>query len=414
MDRKEITDVFTPRRGEVNPDMYVHRPKLEKQLLRSFNRFCHTLVYGESGNGKSWLFKKVLEENKIPYVIANGGNSSRLKSITAELYSCLIAPGTIKKLGFTEEKTAELNAVVAKGTLKHNGQYEISQEEPLLTAFRVLGESAKGKRSIIVIDNLEFIFSSKDLMEELANILILLDDQRYAQYEVNFLLVGTPLNVMKYFRETKNIESVSNRLDEVSKISSLDSDQTMELIRRGFKQLSVEIEGRELMYLASHIWSVTLGIAQRVQEFCEFLAYEVEDNSWVYDKELIKQASYNWLLNGLQHSYQAIESHFNSKGTTVARKNQVIYCLSQLKIHQFDTNQIDAAIRKNFPDTIPKTNMGIYRILIELTKGPTPLLCSNSAINKFSVVDPKYIMCARVILQICPVKKNVLRKNFLV
>lgn len=412
MGRKEITDVFTPRRGEVNPEMYVHRPKLEKNLLRSFKRFCHTLVYGESGNGKSWLFKKVLDENKIPYVIANGGNSARLNSITSELYSCLIDPGTIKKLGFTEEKTAELNAVIAKGTLKHTGQYEISQEEPLLTVFRLLSESAKGKRSIIVIDNLEFIFNSKELMEELANILILLDDKRYAQYEVNFLIVGTPLNVMKYFRETKNIESVSNRLDEVPKISSLNSGQTMELISRGFLQLSVKIEGRELMNLAEHICNVTLGIAQRVQEFCEFLAYEVEDNNWVYDKGLIKKASEAWLLNGLQHSYQAIESHFNSKGTTVARKNQVIYCISRLKTHQFDTNQIDAAIRKKFPETVPKTNMGIYRILIELTKGLTPLLCSNRHINKFSVVDPKYIMCARVILVICPVTKKVKRKNF--
>lgn len=414
MKRKNITDVFTPRRGDVNLDMYVPRKKLEKKLLRSFNRFCHTLIFGESGNGKSWLYKKVLDENKIPYVIANGGNSSRLNSITAEIYSCLITPGSAKKLSFTEEKTAELNAVIAKGSLKHNGQYDISQEEPLLTAFRILSESAHGKRCIIVIDNLEFIFDSKELMEELSNILILLDDQRYSKYEVNFLIVGTPLNIMKYFRETKNIDSVANRIDEVEKISGLGSSETGELINRGFKQLAVVIEGRELIYLTEYVWSVTLGIAQRVQEFCEFLAYEIEDNDWVYEKELIGKASSAWLINGLRHSYQTVESHFNSRATIVARKNQVIYCIGRLKLHQFDANQIDSSIRRFFPETVPKTNMGINKILVELTKGETPLLCSNKRTNKFSALDPKFLMCIRVILYICDTKKNVQRREFII
>lgn len=49
----EIQEVFTPRSSAINSQMYVDRPKLEKSLSRAFARNFHTLLYGESGNGKS-------------------------------------------------------------------------------------------------------------------------------------------------------------------------------------------------------------------------------------------------------------------------------------------------------------------------------------------------------------------------
>ena len=57
--RPPITDAFTPRGAEVNPEMYVHWPIHEKSLKRSVLGSVHTIVLGESGSGKSWLFKKV-------------------------------------------------------------------------------------------------------------------------------------------------------------------------------------------------------------------------------------------------------------------------------------------------------------------------------------------------------------------
>tara|TARA_R110000822_G_scaffold97851_1_gene221791 strand:- start:779 stop:1267 length:489 start_codon:yes stop_codon:yes gene_type:complete len=144
--RKEITDVFTPRRSEVNDAMYVDRPQLQKALLRSFARNSHTLVYGESGNGKSWLYKKVLETNSIPYIVANCANASRIKSLTQEICSCIVEPGTITKMGFNEEKAAEISAMFAKGGLKHSGNYSIAQEEPLLKAFRIFAASTSAKK----------------------------------------------------------------------------------------------------------------------------------------------------------------------------------------------------------------------------------------------------------------------------
>ncbi|MCK0538033.1 AAA family ATPase [Alcanivorax quisquiliarum] len=409
--RKEITEVFTPRQGEVNTEMYVDRPLHEKSLARSLKRNSHTLLFGDSGNGKSWLYKKVMKENEIPYVVANCANASRLKSITQEICNCLIEPGTVTKLGFSEEKAAEVSAYFAKGGLKHSGNYNVSQEEPLLKAFKMFADTTPD-RKIIVLDNLESIFYSKELMDELADIVILLDDDRYAACNINILIVGVPNGVLQYFSETKNLESVSNRIQEVEKVASLDSGQVMEIIRKGFDQLSIKITGQTLIDLSDHVWDVTLGIAQRVHEYCECLAYEVEDNEWKFEKALLQYADLSWLKQGLRQSYQVIEAHLNSRETAVARRNQVIYCIAKIRQHQFDSNDIDALIRKEFPSTIPVTNMGIGSILGELAKGGSPLLNRNEKNNSYSIRDPRYLMCIRVALYKDQVSERVIKKQF--
>lgn len=409
--RKEITDVFTPRQSEVNTEMYVERPLHEKSLARSLKRNSHTLLFGDSGNGKSWLYKKVLKENSIPYVVANCANASRLKSITQEICSCLIEPGTVTKLGFNEDKTAEVSAYFAKGGLSHSGSYDLSQEEPLLKAFKLFAEITSN-RKIIVLDNLESIFHSKELMDELADIVILLDDDRYSACNINFLIVGIPNGVLQYFSETKNIESVANRIQEIEKVASLDSGQVLEIIKKGFGQLSINITGQTLIELSEHVWHVTLGIAQRVHEYCECLAYEIEDNNWKYDKTLLLKSDLSWLKQGLRQSYQVIENHLNSRETSVARRNQVIYCMAKIIHHQFDSNDIDVLIRKEFPSTIPETNMGIGSILGELAKGEAPLLNKNEKSNSYSVRDPRYLMCIRLALYKDNSSEKVIKKQF--
>jgi len=410
-ERKDITEVFTPRQSEVNTSMYVKRPLHEKALARSLKRNSHTLVFGDSGNGKSWLYKKVLSDSAIPYVVANCANASRLKSITQEICNCLIEPGTVSKLGFNEEKAAEVGAYFAKAGLKHTADYVISQEDPLLKAFKLFSDVA-GNRKIIVLDNLESIFQSKELMDELADIIILLDDERYAACNVNLLVVGIPNGVLQYFTETKNVESVANRIQEIDKVVSIDSGQVMEIVKKGFGQLQIKLTGGTLIELSDHVWNITLGIAQRVHEYCECLAYEIEENEWKYEKDLLKKSDHSWLMQGLRQSYQIIESHLNSRETAVARRNQIIFCMAKVRSHQFDSNIIDGLIRKEFPRTVPATNMGIGSILGELASGDNPLLNKNEKTNMYSVRDPRYLMCIRVALYKESDTDRVIKKNF--
>lgn len=373
--RKSINDVFTPRNQEINEAMYVHRPELEKELLRSLRKNTHTLIFGESGNGKSWLYKKVLSADGIPFLVANCANAARKNSLTKEISETVTHAGI--------------------GSADHD--FEFESGEDLLDAFKRFSSAFSG-RKIIVLDNLESIFSKPNLMEELANLIILLDDPRYARYEVNFLVVGVPNGVLDYFSKTDHLDSVANRLEELTKIGGLKRSQVGEIVSRGFEQLEIALDDEQRAAICDHAYRVTLGIPQRVHEYCEALAYEIEDKQWIFDEKMLDSADVSWLKKGLRKSYSVIQYHLNSRDTTVARRNQVLFAIGQITRHQFDSGTVDGIIRNLFPETVPQTNMGIGSILSELSTGENPILSRNEKSNEYMVRDPRYIMCIRIML----------------
>ena len=412
MSRPEINSVFTPRSAEINTQMYVERPDLEKALLRAIRGSMHPLVFGESGYGKSWLYKQVLERNTIPFIVANCANASRIGSITQEICSRSIMPGTATRTGYSEDKSASIKAPIAEAGLKHQSQYTLSQAEPLITAFQQLSQ-APHKGAVVVLDNLESIFDHKELMNELADLIILLDDEKYAKYKVKFLIVGVPNGVLEYFSKAKNMESVSNRIEELPKVEGLDIAQVGQLVSKGFiDQLQLKISQNQIIELARRIFHVTMGVAQRVHEYCEKLAYAIEENDWKYSFSLCEIAEHDWLLIGLRQSYAVVERHLNSRETAIARRNQVIYCIGKINSHQFDSGRIEGLIRKEFPESIPSTNMGVGSILSELANSEQPLLKKNDKTNEYSVVDPRYVMCIRVVLQNDKSTNKVIKRQF--
>lgn len=395
----QINQVFTPRSSTVNLKIYVPRHDLEQRLLRSIGGSMHSLLFGESGNGKSWLYKKVLEQEGIPYRVANCANASRLKSVTEEIVNALTPTGSTYKTGFTENKEAGVKAVFAEGKISHQGQYVIQRDEPLVEAFSVFKSNANSDVSVLVLDNLESIFDQTDLMNELADILILLDDERYAKYGIKFLIVGVPNGVLEYFAKTKNLESVANRLEELPKVGGLNKSMIRTILERGFNNLlKFSVSEEDLTQISTHIHHVTMGVAQRVQEYCEKLAYKIQDNRGVYEGGLMAESDKEWLLVGLRQAYTVIESHLNSRNTAVARRNQVIYCIGIVNTHQFDSSKIIDKITEEFPSTISNGSMGVGGILTELSCGDAPLLKKNPKTNEYRIMDPRYIMCIRAML----------------
>lgn len=396
----KITDVFTPRSHAVNPKTYVPRLDLELPLLRSVQGSMHSLLFGESGNGKSWLFKKVFDEHNIPYVVANCANASRKRSITEEIVSAVVPAGEARKTSYTETKEASVKAVVAEGKLVHEGHFQISRSDPLEDAFSHLSERAGKGPAVIVIDNLESIFDSADLMRELADVLILLDDDRYAKHRVKFLIVGVPNGVLEYFARTKNLESVSNRIEELPKVGSMTLPMVMVLVRVGFNELlKFGIKVEDLGVISRRVHEVTMGVAQRVHEFCEKLAYELEDSKKGFDADALARAEQAWLKQGLRKAYTVVESHLNSKRTTIARRNQVIFCIGKIAVHQFDSSRIVDLLQSEFPETVKNKNMGVSGILSDLASGECPVLKKNPKTNEYRVVDPRYVMCMRIMLR---------------
>jgi hypothetical protein len=409
--RKEITEVFTPRSPSVNNDMYIKRNDLEKRLYRSVRGSMHTFLFGESGNGKSWLYKKVLAEKGINHVVANCANASRKSSLTDEIYSVCYSVGDKTKVAFKEVTKVGSSAII-KAEASSQDEYEVYQEDKLLSSFKKLSKNKKEK-SVIVLDNVETIFKDKKLMDELADIIILLDDSRYAEWQVKFLIVGVPNKVIQYFSEVKNTTSVGNRVEEMPKVSGLDYPQVLDLVERGFKEyLMIKIADTLIRRLVVHILNITLGVPQRIHEYCECLAYLIEDNKWLYDPSLLQKADESWLLKGLRESYSLIEKNLNAESTSDGRRNQVIYSLGKISNHLIDTNRVGDVIIKEFPNNKPDSNSGVGQILANLAKGKSPIITKIKNSNSYEIADPRHLMCIRVMLYKDPDTEKVEKKGF--
>ena len=73
-------EVFTPRSAEVS-SLYIPRPELELELQEALSETQHIVIFGESGNGKSWLYKKEFEKEMVYYEVINLVQASRLGSL---------------------------------------------------------------------------------------------------------------------------------------------------------------------------------------------------------------------------------------------------------------------------------------------------------------------------------------------
>ncbi|MDO6586315.1 hypothetical protein Q4543_12405 [Salipiger sp. 1_MG-2023] len=99
-------DIFTPRSATVNPRIYIPRPDLEEELREGLSESQHLVIFGESGNGKSWLYKQVFEESKVSSEVVNLVQASSLGSLGAAFEDKLDRLEEIEKSEYELTKSA--------------------------------------------------------------------------------------------------------------------------------------------------------------------------------------------------------------------------------------------------------------------------------------------------------------------
>lgn len=398
--RIEPEAVWTPRRSEVNPAMYVDRPELETQLNRFLRQNTNILIHGESGSGKSWLYRSVLDKLGAHLAVGNLANASRLGSITAEIKNLLNREQEARKVGYDETKKAKLSTVVLGSELEHQGHYQIGEPEPFEALVIALRKRAGGRATVVLaLDNLEAIRDNESLMQELANLIILLDDERYARHGVKLLLVGVPGDVRTYFSQTPNRQTVVNRLSELREVSRLTHDQARELLIRGFEeQLHYNFEPGTMDRIVKHIIWVTDRIPQRIHEYCLELAYLAEACNHELREEHLVSADARWLSNSLSNSYSVIENLMNDRETRIGRRNQVLYALGQSTESEIRYTSIEEIVRREFPASTAGRTLNISGMLSELSSKEAGLLKRSPKGDSYVFHDPKYRMCLRSML----------------
>ena len=224
--RKKPTEVFVPRSPKIVDDVYIPRRKLEAQLTRAIEGTKNVLMKGQSGCGKSWLYKKVFKDEKIKFLVVDLSDASiQGSSIEKAIENALnIHIGkTFVEEGYKEIKSAGASVAVANSKLQTEHEYKKAETviERTYKYLSVLGS----KKSVLVLDNLEHISDSDKLLSELNALLMKVDNLDLSKYDVQILVVGTPIGVEKFYRNVKNMDTISNRIEEIEEIKGLESKE---------------------------------------------------------------------------------------------------------------------------------------------------------------------------------------------
>lgn len=394
---KKPEEVFTPRSTDVNEAMYVNRPELEQALERGLRSGMHLLIYGESGSGKTWLYKKVLKNLEVKVYVANLANSRRFGSINDEFRNLVNSYQQPKEKSYIETKKATVNAVAASGELQHQAEYVFGEKEPFENCLNHLREISGNDRVVLVLDNLEAIREDQNLVTELANVITLLDDERYSRYKINLLIVGVPGDLRQYFQATPNLLTVANRIRELPEVSRMTTEQCNNLIHQGFvAELKYTIE--EIDSVIKHISWVTDRLPQRIQDYCLELAFLGENNGRKIDVNLLEQADKFWLKQSLAVNYAVIESMMNTLDTGVGRRNQTLYSLGLVETEEFKGSDIEEILREEFAVSTDSRTLNLPKILGELVTRNKNAIIKRSP-NGYCFSDPKYRMCLRAMLR---------------
>jgi hypothetical protein len=398
--KRKPEEVFTPRAFEVNPAMYMPRADLETAFVNALRGDKQIIVHGESGSGKSWLYKKVLADQDYDLLVADLANASRFGSVTKEFENVVARNEKAQKVSYVEAKEASVGAFGTGGKINHTASFQLDSKEPYERCLEFVRKRAGKRGAAIVLDNFERILDSTALIKEIADLITLTDNQDYAAYKVKLVIVGVPNDLRSYFSKVDQQNTVANRLTEIPEVARLEPRQVQEFAVKGLREeVGVLVSDEDLKLITDHIAWVTDGIPQQLHEYCYELALIAERNAGSLVASDCKAADAAWLKTALMSSYTAVEAHMNSKTTVAGRRNQTIYAIGVYKKQEFKYDDIEAIVRKEFSESTNDKSLNVVQLLASLAETDPPLIVRTPRGDAYRLVNPKYRMCIRSMLQ---------------
>lgn len=404
----EPEEIFTPRSSKVNPLLYIARPHLETQVLNGVRGSKHLVIHGESGNGKSWLYKRVFEQNKIDFTVVNLANASRLGSLNAAFENKL---ERLEEEFEASRKTSK-SLDFAPGGVGPSGTSEKEFRKGVKEPFERLIQRYQGNRrkpSVIVLDNFEQILKSDKILKEISDSIILLDDEDYSQYHVKLCVVGVPADIREYLAKQSQIATVSSRLFEVEEVARMQDNEAKLLLEIGLeKLLNLEFsDSVEKENYYSDVLFVSDRIASELQELGLFTAQNAVENNRIIDEDVVNEAIGSWITHTHTAIRQAVEARLNSRETFPGRRNQCIYCLGLMENEEFRYTDVEQVLRKEFPETTKRTTLNVAGMLTELASGPNAPIKRVPKGDAYRFTNPKYRMAIRATLKRLPSERVV-------
>lgn len=390
-------EVFTPRAANVNEAMYIGRPELEEAIQRALRSKFHFILHGESGSGKTWLYKSALSKINIPVFTIKMANASRFDDLNSSFAEFVNGRHGERQVSRSNSTKSNIDAVVAGVENTSEKQYESREAEPFERCLKSIYNNKSS--SVLVFDTFERIIRNKKILKQVVDVLTLLDDEIYSKYQVFIAIVGVPGDIRSLFASIARSTTIANRIKEIPEVARLTLSQTEELILRGFeKKLRYEIIPEFKPELVSLVAWLTDRIPQQVHELCLNIAFDAQSKQKI-DKLILENAKKKWMKESLLSSYNAIDSMMNSRETRIGRRNQTLYSLGACEEEDFKYTDIEAILRREFPSDTKNVILNLSQVLSELAGGNNPIIRRTPRGDEYRFSHPKYRMCLRAMLR---------------
>lgn len=393
-------EVFTPRSAEVNRRYYIPRPELEEELTEGLSESQHLIIFGESGNGKSWLYKKVFDTERVTYEVINLVQASRLGSLGSAYEDRLARREELEKHEYELAKSGGVKPSGVGVDFEGTWKYVKGKKEPFEKLLAYLRKSAGKGKAVIVLDNFEQIAKDHEICKQVSNCIVLLDDPTYAEYKVKIVIVGTPAGIDETLSINGNLQTISTRLKEIPEVERMTPNEARSLMHLGLETaLKLKVVGNADVFY-ERMLKVTDRIALELQELGLKIAKEAQKNSGKIDQVVFSRATSKWAKNSIRSYCTMLADRLNSVETKAARRNQCLYACGEITKETFTYKDVEAKIRELFPETTRNVALNVSGELSKLSKDENPLLRRIEHQKSYRLSSPKVRMAIRTMLAI--------------
>lgn len=297
--RTDPHDVFTPRSHDLNDRTYAKRPNLEEKLKSALKGYKFIIIHGESGNGKTWLYKKVFSETNTPFSVINLARMNIEGSLTGVLLNKLEEIGYVSQVKETQEVDGGLKPGGIGFNYKHQFEYKTQPIGVLEALCQKLNQNSNGNKSVLVLDNFEQIIDNTDHVKQIESLIISADEEFISRTGVKIVIVGTPNNIKNMISKVSNAQTIANRFIEIPEVARLELAEARYIMQQGFENYLKYTFVVDKNDFYKDVAFKTDRIAQHVQELCLKIAEEAQK----INRKLIKLLLRTVRKSGLKRRY---------------------------------------------------------------------------------------------------------------
>ncbi|WP_299142839.1 AAA family ATPase [uncultured Tateyamaria sp.] len=394
-DRLRPSEVFTPRRTDVNTGMYIDRGDVQRVFFDAISSTQHLIVFGDSGSGKTWLYKQAFSEKGADFLVVDLAKAD-LNGLDYALASALPQPRwkTIKRTSGGNANWKILDFGFG-GSIKQ-------EEEPVeVDAFDAIIEYVKqsGRNTFLVFDNLEQVSRNQDILKQILSLVIQLDNASSGGDVLRFLFVGVVSDMAEVVAAHDFAGTIGNRLYELPEVQRLNPEETAQLLERGFcEKLKIDLD-RDYDYFKD-IAFLTDRNAQQLHSLSYEIACEARDAGYKLNKEVFDRGVQRWESSSLKLYSAQVQRRMNKRDTRIQRRNQVLFAMAISDKTEFTTSDVEAKVRELFPgDAEGKQQLGIDQIVKQLATGTDNILAPVADGTFYRFAHPKYRPAIRMRLE---------------